>query len=52
MLIVVAFGAALLHRDHVWGAALLFTLSMVLLWISLGPLAAEVRTGLNEFDAQ
>lgn len=52
LLIVVAFGAALLHRDHVWGTAVLFTASMVLLSIALGLLAAEVRIGLNEFDPQ
>ena len=39
-------------RDHVWGTALLFTVSMVMLCISLGLLAAEVRIGLNEFDQQ
>ena len=52
MLIVVAFGAALLHREHVWGTALLFTASMVLLCVSLCLLAFEVRIGLNEFDPQ
>lgn len=52
MLIVVAFGAALLHRQHVWGTALLFSLSMVLLCISLVLLASEVRIGLNEFDQE
>lgn len=52
MLIVVAFGAALLHREHVWGTALLFTASMVLLCVSLCLLAVEVRIGLNEFDPQ
>lgn len=50
MLIVVAFGAAMMHRDHVWGTALLFTASMILLCISLVLLAAEVRIGLSEFD--
>ena len=52
MLIVVAFGAAMVHRDHVWGTALLFTASMILLCISLVLLAAEVRIGLSEFDQQ
>ncbi|WP_421695453.1 DUF2721 domain-containing protein [Aestuariivirga sp.] len=52
VLIVVAFGAALLQRNHVWGTALLFSLSMVMLCISLGLLAAEVRIGLNEFDQE
>lgn len=50
MLIVVAFGAAMAHRDHVWGTALLFTASMILLCIALVLLAAEVRIGLSEFD--
>ena len=52
LLIVVAFGAALLHREHLWGTALLFTLSMILLCVSLALLAAEVSMGLNEFDQQ
>lgn len=50
LLIVVAFGAALLHRQHMWGTALLFTVSMLLLCLSLILLAAEVRIGLTEFD--
>ena len=51
-MIVVAFAAALLHRDHVWGTALLFSVSMVLLCISLVLLAFEVSIGLNEFDQE
>ena len=50
LLIIVAFGAALLHREHLWGTALLFSVSMLLLCVSLVLLAAEVRIGLNEFD--
>ena len=52
LLIVIAFGAAILKRDHVWGAALLFTTSMILLSISLFVLASEVWIGLNEFDQE
>jgi hypothetical protein len=50
LLIIVAFGAALLHREHMWGTALLFSISMLLLCVALVLLAAEVRIGLNEFD--
>lgn len=50
LLIIVAFGAALLHREHMWGTAMLFTISMLLLCVSLVLLGAEVRIGLNEFD--
>lgn len=50
LLIIVAFGAALLRRDHLWGTALLFSVSMLLLCASLTVLAAEVRIGLSEFD--
>lgn len=50
LLIIVAFGAALLHREHLWGTALLFSLSMLLLCVALVMLAIEVRIGLNEFD--
>lgn len=52
LLIIVAFGAALLHREHLWGTALLFSLSMLLLCVSLWLLASEVWIGLNEFDQQ
>ena len=38
--LVIAFGAAILKRDHVWGTALLFTTSMILLSISLFVLAS------------
>lgn len=50
LLIIVAFGAALLHREHMWGTALLFSVSMLLLCAALVLFAAEVRIGLNEFD--
>jgi hypothetical protein len=50
VLIIVAFGAALLERTHVWGTALLFVLSMGLLCASLIVLALEVKIGFNEFD--
>lgn len=50
LLIIIAFGAAMLHLEHLWGTALLFSISMLLLCVSLGLLAAEVRIGLNEFD--
>lgn len=50
VLIIVAFGAALLQRTHVWGTAILFVLSMGLLCAALMVLAAEVKIGFNEFD--
>ena len=50
VLIIGAFVAALLSITHVWGAALAFTLSMVLLCMSLFVLALEVRISLNEND--
>jgi hypothetical protein len=50
VLIIVAFGAALLERTHVWGTALLFVLSMGLLCAALIVLAWEVRIGFSEFD--
>lgn len=52
LLIIVAFGAALLHRSHVWGTALLFSISMLLLCASLIALALEVMMGLTEYDAE
>lgn len=52
VLIINAFGAALLNRSHVWGTALLFVSSMVLLCASLFVFAMEVAKGLNEFDEQ
>lgn len=50
VLIIVAFGAAMTQRSHVWGAAFLFVLSMGLLCASLLVFASEVKLGLNEFD--
>ena len=52
LLIIVAFGAALLQRSHVWGTALLFSISMLLLCASLVVLAFEVVIGLSEYDAE
>lgn len=52
LLIIVAFGAAVLQRSHVWGTALLFSFSMLLLCASLIALAMEVMIGLTEFDAE
>jgi ABC-type sugar transport system permease subunit len=48
VLIIGAFVAALLTISHVWGAAVAFTLSMLLLCISLFVFAMEVRISLNE----
>jgi hypothetical protein len=50
LLIIVAFSAALLEIHHVWFAAVLFVVSMVLLLSSLLAFAMEVRIGLTEND--
>lgn len=52
VLIINAFGAAMLNRPHVWGTALMFMISMVLLCASLIVFAMEVSVGLNAFDEQ
>jgi phosphate/sulfate permease len=50
LLIIGAFSAALLQTHHVWFAAMLFVVSMVLLLCSLLFFAMEVRIGLTEND--
>ena len=52
LLIIIAFGAAVLHLSHVWGTALLFSISMLLLCASLIVLAFEVKIGLSEYDSE
>jgi heme exporter protein D len=50
ILILVAFGAALLQISHVWSAAILFMISMAFLLASLLMMAREVMIGLSEHD--
>jgi hypothetical protein len=50
ILIVVAFGAALLSFTHAWASAILFIVSLGLLSASLVVFGMEVRIGLNEYD--
>lgn len=50
ILILVAFGAALLEIHHVWSAAMLFVISMGFLVASLVLLGMEVMIGLTDHD--
>ena len=50
VLIIVAFGSALLAVTHVYSAAILFMLSLGLLCGSLVVFGMEVWIGLNEYD--
>jgi len=50
LLLVVAFGSALLGLQHVYGAAGLFIMSVALLGASLFRFGQEVRIGLSEAD--
>ena len=49
-LIIVAFAAAMLQLNHVWGTAILFILSLSLLCASLVLFGLEARIGLTEYD--
>jgi hypothetical protein len=50
LLIIIAFGAALVHVTHVWFAAGLFIVSMFLLLWSLLDFAREIKLGLAGDD--
>ena len=50
LLLVVAFGCALLRTEHVYGAGTLFFLAVILLGGSLFRFGQEVMTGLSEAD--
>ena len=50
LLIIVAFGAALLALNHVWGLAILFIISMALLCAGLVVFAMETTIGLSQYD--
>jgi len=48
LLIIVAFAAALVNRNHVWFAAILFMTSMLLLFCALVAFAMEVMIAVTE----
>jgi hypothetical protein len=50
ILIIIAFGAALVSMTHVYGAAILFMISLGLLCASLVVFGIELKIGLNEYD--
>lgn len=50
ILVIFSFASAFFGRQHVFGAGGLFTVSLVLLSLSLITLGREVRIALNEYD--
>ncbi|WP_162918649.1 DUF2721 domain-containing protein [Taklimakanibacter deserti] len=50
ILIVLAFASAYLGIQHIWGAAILFMLSLLLLGAALVVFAAEIRIALTDYD--
>lgn len=50
VLVIFSFASAFFGRQHVFGAGLLFTISLVLLGVALLTLAREVRIALNDYD--
>lgn len=50
LLIVVAFASAYLGIEHIWGAAILFMVSLLLLGAALVVFAAEIRIALTDYD--
>ena len=50
MLLVVAFGSAFLRLEHVYGAAALFFVAVILLGAALFRFGQEVAMGLSEAD--
>jgi uncharacterized BrkB/YihY/UPF0761 family membrane protein len=50
ILIIVAFATALAGVHHVWGAAVLFMISLTLLCVSLVVFAFEARIALTDYD--
>ncbi len=49
-LVIFSFASAFLGRPHVFGAGVLFTVSLLLLAAALITLAYEVRIALNDYD--
>lgn len=52
VLIIVSFAAALLSMTHVWAAAVLFIISLVLLCGSLVVFGMEVKISLGDYNQQ
>jgi hypothetical protein len=50
LLLAVGFGCALLHLEHIYGAAALFLVAVVLLGAALFRFGQEVGIGLSEAD--
>ncbi len=50
ILVIFSFASAFLGRQHVFGAGVLFTISLVLLAAALITLAREVSIALNDYD--
>src|SRR5262245_55218564 len=50
ILIVLAFASAFLGIEHIWGAAILFMISLILLGAALVVFAVEIRIALTDYD--
>ena len=50
LLIVLAFASAYVGIQHVWGAAILFMISLILLGTALVVFALEIRIALTDYD--
>jgi hypothetical protein len=50
LLLVVGFGSALLHLQHVYGAAILFLAAVALMGLSLFRFGQEIAIGISEAD--
>lgn len=50
ILIILAFAFALIRTNHIWVMAVLFMISLLMLFFSLLLFSYEVHIGLSEFD--
>ena len=50
VLIIVSFATAMFGYNHVWGAAILFVISLSMLFASLIFFALEISIGLSKYD--
>jgi hypothetical protein len=50
LLIVLAFASAYAGIQHIWGAAILFMISLILLGTALVVFAIEIRIALTDYD--
>lgn len=50
LLIVLAFASAYAGIQHIWGAAILFMISLILLGTALIVFAIEIRIALTDYD--